>query len=363
MTRVLTVDLPAPPQRILLIKPSALGDIVHALPVLNLLKRRWPAAEISWLVNSSFAGLLDGHPQLHEVIRFDRHRFASAGWNPAALLELVRFGKDLRRRHFDLVIDLQGLFRSGFTTGIVRSPLRIGFSNAREMAWVFYTHRVPVGSTEQHALDRYLLVAEVLGCGRDPVEFVFAIDDDDRDAARRLTRDAGRYAVLIPGTNWATKRWPVEHFAALVQPLRERFGLQSIVAGSRSETELAAQIPGTINVAGQTNLRQLVALLEQADLVIANDSGPMHIAAALNRPLVTMFGPTNPIRTGPWNRQESVVRVDIPCSPCYSRRCSHTSCMKWLPTSAVLDVAEQQLRNSRDRSGRTLHVINEASQP
>jgi|SRR5690349_8120778 len=352
MTRDLlpSLHLPAPPQRILLIKPSALGDVVHALPVLNLLKRRWPEAQVSWLIGSAFAGLLEGHPQLHEVIRFDRDRFASAWWNPAALIELARFGRDLRRRHFDLVIDLQGLLRSGFTTGIARSPLRVGFANAREMAWLFYTHRVPVESSELHALDRYLLVAEALGCGREPIEFIFAVDDEDRAAAQRLTRDVDRYAVLIPGTNWATKRWPIEHFAALVAPLRDRFGLQAVVAGSRREADLASQIPGAINLAGQTNLRHLVALLERADLVIANDSGPMHIAAALGRPLVTMFGPTNPVRTGPWNRDDSVVRVAIPCSPCYSRRCSHTSCMKWLTTSAVLDVVEQQLRASGDAS-------------
>jgi lipopolysaccharide heptosyltransferase I len=351
------IQLSAPPQRILLIKPSALGDVVHALPVLNLLKRRWPDAQVSWLVSSAFAGLLEGHPELHEVIRFDRHRFASAWWNPAALLELIRFGRDLRRRHFDLVIDLQGLFRSGFTTRIVRAPLRVGFANAREMAWLFYTHRVPVDSPDQHALDRYLLVAEALGCGREPVEFKFALDDRDRHAVRQLTGGADRYVVLIPGTNWPTKRWPVEHFASLLEPLRDRFDLQTVVAGSRSETDLASQIPGAINLAGKTNLRQLVALLESAALVIANDSGPMHIAAALDRPLVTMFGPTNPVRTGPWNRDESVVRVDIPCSPCYSRRCSHTSCMHWLPASAVLDVAEQQIRANGADAAHRLRVI------
>jgi heptosyltransferase-1 len=345
-----SILLPAPPRRILLIKPSALGDIVHALPVLNLLKRRWPEAHISWLVGSAFAGLLEGHPQLDEVIRFDRHRFASAWWNPRALGELIHFGRDLRRRHFDLVIDLQGLFRSGFTTGIARSPVRVGFANAREMAWMFYTHRVPVDSPDVHALDRYLRVAELLGCGRGPVEFVFSLSEEDRAAARRLTQDRGRYAVLIPGTNWPTKRWPVEYFASLVEPLKARFGLESVVAGSRAESDLAAQIPGALNVAGKTNLRELVALLDGADLVIANDSGPMHIAAALGRPLATMYGPTNPARTGPWNRDDSVVHVEIPCSPCYSRRCSHTSCMKWLTSSAVLDVAEQQLKAPANRA-------------
>jgi ADP-heptose:LPS heptosyltransferase len=106
---------------------------------------------------------------------------------------------------------------------------------------------------------------------------------------------------------------------------------------------LASRIGGDLNLAGKTNLRQLVALLERAELVIANDSGPMHIAAALGRPLVTMFGPTNPVRTGPYRRDDAVIRVDIPCSPCYSRRCSHISCMKWLESGHVLDAALVQI--------------------
>ena len=343
MTRI---DLPGPPSRILLIKPSALGDIVHTLPILGLLKRRWPDAQVSWLVGSAFAGLLEGHPLLHEVVRFDRKRFSKAWWNPAALVELVKFGRGLREHHFDLVIDLQGLLRSGFTAKIARSPVRVGFANAREMAWVFYTHRVPVASLEQHALERYLLVTDALGCGRESIEFRFPLNDEDRAAARQLTNGAVRYAVLIPGTNWPTKRWPVERFAALVEPIKSRFGFDVVVAGSAGESALGDRIAGAKNLCGKTTLRQLVALLEGASLVIANDSGPMHIAAALGRPLVTMFGPTNPVRTGPFGRDDSVVRVDIPCSPCYSRRCSHTSCMKWLSAEAVMNVAEEQLRRS-----------------
>jgi ADP-heptose:LPS heptosyltransferase len=155
------------------------------------------------------------------------------------------------------------------------------------------------------------------------------------------------YVVLLPGTNWATKRWPVEYFASLVGPLKLRYGFMSVGAGGAGAADLAQRIPGAIDLRRRTNLRQLVALLAGAELVIANDSGPMHIAAALDVPLVTVFGPTNPRRTGPWNRDDSVVRVDIPCSPCYSRRCSHISCMKWLGAEAVLRVAQEQIEKHR----------------
>ncbi|MBC8105160.1 MAG: lipopolysaccharide heptosyltransferase I [Anaerolineae bacterium] len=340
------IDPATPPRRILLIKPSALGDIVHALPVLNLLKRRWPDAEISWLIGSSFAGLLDGHPQLHEVIRFDRHRFAQAWWNPRAMVQMLRFIIGLRRRQFDLVIDLQGLLRSGLTAKLARSPIRMGFSNAREMAWMFYTHRVPAAA-DQHALDRNLQVAEALGCGRSPVEFVLPVDEADREFVHEMLPADQPYAVLLPGTNWLTKRWPVEYFAALVGPLKQRYNFTSVVAGGSDAAELAPRINGALDLTSRTNLKQLVALLAGAELVIANDSGPMHIAAALGRPLVTMFGPTNPMRTGPWGHDDSVVNVDIQCSPCYSRKCSHISCMKWLGPEAVLRIAHEQIEKNR----------------
>jgi lipopolysaccharide heptosyltransferase I len=341
------------PARILLIKPSSLGDVVHALPVLSLLRRRWPKAHISWLIADSFAGLIEAHPQLDEVIRFDRRRFAAAWWNPAALRDLFCFKRSLREHHFDLVIDLQGLLRSAIVGRVARSPRRVGFRAARELAWLLYTDRVAVEPSDAHAVDRYLAAAASIGCGREPVDFTFPpTSSEDETVVQELIGPNcdQRFAVLLPGTNWPTKRWPAQNFAALVRPLRERFGLTGLVAGGAEARPLAAQIPDALDVTGRTTLPQLVALLRRASLVIANDSGPMHIAAALGRPLVAMFGPTNPHRTGPWRRDDSVVRVDIPCSPCYSRRCSHTSCMKWLPVEAVLNVAARQLAAMTTRS-------------
>lgn len=337
-----TLALDSRPWRILLIKPSAIGDVVHALPVLNLLRQRFPQAHIAWLVTPACAGLLEGHPQLNEVIRFERRRFGRGWWNPAAAWGLWRFTRELKNHRFDLVLDLQGLFRSGWLAAQTLAPVRMGFKNARELAWWFYTDRVEVGTPEQHAIERYLSLAEAAGCGRQPVRFVFPTDDQDRRHVATLVPPSP-YAVLLPGTNWPTKRWPIEHFAALVQPLKERFGLASVVAGGPDDAALGQQIPGALNLAGKTSLRQLVALLERADLVVANDSGPMHIAAALGRPLVTLFGPTNPVRTGPYGRPETVVRLGLECSPCYSRTCSHLSCLRQLTPDLVLAAAERQL--------------------
>lgn len=347
MTRI---ELPTSPQRILLIKPSALGDVVHALPVLNLLKQRWPAAKISWLIASNFAGLIRGHPQVDEVIAFDRDRFSRAWCDPFATGELFQFIQLLRSRKFDLVVDLQGLFRSGILAALTRAPFRVGFANAREMAHLFYTHHVPIESMEQHAVDRYLAVSDALGCGRAPVQFDLSVSDTTAGEVDAMLEGVGRFALLLPGTNWPTKRWPAEHFASLIEPLRNQQGLSTVLGGGPDAAPIAAEIRNiyqrskagsesretNLDLTGQTTLPQLVALIARAELVIANDSGPMHIAAAMNKPLITPFGPTNPIRTGPYQRPESVVRVDVPCSPCYSKRCSHVSCMKLLRPELVL---------------------------
>ena len=186
-----------------------------------------------------------------------------------------------------------------------------GFANARELAHLFYTHRVPIESDEQHAVERYLAVTDALGCGRGPIEFNFVTSEEDRNHVETLVKNIGKFAVLLPGTNWVTKRWPAEKFSELVKPLRERFGFSCVIAGGNDVAEIAAKITADVNAVGKTNLGELVALMERAELVIANDSGPMHIAAALNRPLVTVFGPTNPIRTGPFGRLDSVVRSSI----------------------------------------------------
>jgi lipopolysaccharide heptosyltransferase I len=330
------------PSRILIIKPSSLGDIVHALPVPNLLRARWPGAHIAWLVNDNFADLLRGHPAIDEVLPFDRRHFAGAFFNPVAALALARFSEQIAERKFDLVIDLQGLFRSGWLCLRSGASVRIGPSDAREAASIFYTDEYPSDRTREHAVNRYLAAARRLGC-EGPVVFDLNCGEADRVAVREMLGGIGKYAVLMPGANWETKRWPARRFTALVEPLRRRFGLLSVIAGASDAQPLAAQIPGAVNLVGKTSLPQLVALLGGAQLVIANDSGPMHIAAALERPLIALHGSTDPELTGPWHRLDAVLRLDLPCIPCFSRHCSHRTCLEALSESHVLSLAAAQL--------------------
>lgn len=339
-------DMSQPPRiaanNILIIKPSSIGDVVHTLPIWNLLRKQYPAAKISWLIAPACAGMVEGLPGIN-LLRFDRKRWGTAWRSLPAARDLAEFHRMLRRQEFDLVIDVQGLFRSGWFARQTGAPVRVGFAKAREMAWLFYTHRVETGTPEQHAIERYRKLLDAIGCPTAPVEFPFPVTDADRAAAEQLAGTGGDYAVLCPGSNWVTKRWPAERFAELAAPLRERFGLRSIVAGGPGDRELAAKIPGALDLCGKTSLMQLVALMQGAKLAITNDSGPMHIAAALNRPLVALFGPTNPVRTGPYGRPDSVVQANIDCLPCYSRRCSHRRCLQDLTIEPVLAAAERQL--------------------
>jgi len=201
------ISFASPPQRILIIKPSAIGDVVHALPVLNLLRKRFPTAHISWLVTPTCSGLLEGHPQLDEVILFQRGRFGTSWWNPKVLAEMWRLNRRLRRGQFDLVLDLQGLLRSGYLSWKTGAPVRVGFTDARELSWIFHTHRVPADLRTQHAVYRYLQMSRAIGCGDEPVEFHFPTDDADRKAVAAMLPENKPYAVLLPGSNWPTKRW------------------------------------------------------------------------------------------------------------------------------------------------------------
>lgn len=339
-------------RRILIVKPSALGDIVHSLPVLRLLRRRFPSARIEWLVAPGFAGLLRGHPDLDDVVLFHRQRLNPINLaSPQISLDALELARELSDRHYDLVIDLQGLARSAVLTFATQATVRIGFGYAREGAPLAYTHRVGhgPGGVERHAVERYLDLAEALGCPRGPVEFRFAppsaADLAHVDALLRPA-DGRPFAVLLPGTNWATKRWPVDHYARLATLVQDRLGLTPCIAGGTDAVPLARSVPHALDLTGRTSLPQLVELLRRASLVIANDSGPMHIACALGRPLVTIFGPTNPTRTGPYARPDTVIRLNIACSPCYSRTCSHTSCMNWLTPDAVVKQAADALRST-----------------
>jgi lipopolysaccharide heptosyltransferase I len=334
--------------RIALIKPSALGDIVQTLPVLTALRRRYPQAHITWLVNRTYEPLLRGHPDLDEALPFDRGATKHGIWK--ATLGYAHFLRDFRARRFDLVIDLQGLLRSGLFSAASRAPRRVGLSSAREGAAWFYTDVVPVADFSTiHAVDRYWLVAKALGAGDGPIEFRLPIADADRLWAEAALRDCPRpWLAFGVGSRWVTKRWPPEHFAALARRAQAGYGGTVVFVGGTDEAELAqttgARLAGPWrNLSGRTTLPQLTALLSLADVMVANDTGPLHLAAALGRPIVAPYTCTKVALNGPFGQAGRAVETRVACAGSYIKKCARLDCMTELTPERLWPVLEAVL--------------------
>lgn len=344
-------------ERILLIKPSSLGDVIHALPVLSGLRRKFPEARIDWLISTSLASLLQGHRDVTDLVLFDRKRLGRLATSPRAAGAFVAFVRALREKQYDLVIDLQGLFRSGFFAWASGAAVRLGFAQVREGASLFYTHSGPELDPDTHAADRNWRLAQCVGLEDAPLRFDLQLAGKDRDAAKEvLTRhgwDAARRMIaVLPGARWETKLWAPQRFARVIDGLHRGGAARCVLLGGESERDRCRDVieacdDPPLDLCGQTPLRTLAAMIERADVTLCHDSGPMHIAVALGRPLVCLIGPTNPKRTGPYHRPESVIRVDLDCAPCYLRKMSQCQfehrCMRDLSAELVENAAREAL--------------------
>ena len=306
------------PRRVLILKPSALGDICHALPVLSALKEKWPAAAFTWVANRAFAPLLDGHPDLAEVLPFDRA--ALSDWRRAPVAA-HRFAGELRRRRFDLVVDLQGLLRTGLMCAATGAPARVGLRQAREGARHLYTHTVDAPES-MHAVERNWRVAEYCGAAG-PKRFVLPEKPAHTAAARELIKHLPRPVVAVAaGARWLTKRWPAEHFATLLN----RTAASAALVGAADDVDLHLRLSAKLtipfaDVTGKTPLPLLAALLRQVDAVLANDTGPLHLAAALGTPCVAPYTCTSPARHGPYTSPAGGVPTRVACAASYLRDC------------------------------------------
>ena len=360
--------------RILVIKPSAVGDVVHALPVLVKLRARYPAARIDWLITPENADLVRHHPALTDAVLFPRREFARIGRIARGAAGLLRLLATIRRRRYDLVIDLHGQLRSAVFALASGAPTRVGFdrprlrptavaagvpsghgwAGAREGSWVAYTHHIPLPTLDVHAVDRYLWLAPLLGLDDGPPDLSVHLPAGASDDVERLLRDVGvgaaPLAVLVPGTLWETKHWHVDGFAAVGRELI-RSGHAVVLAGTARDRDrcraIATGCPGAYDLAGRTTLAELAALIRRAALCVTNDSGSMHLAVALGRLVVSVFGPTDPVRIGPYGRPEAVVRADVPCAPCHLRRLRDCPrghlCMERVTADMVLGTVERAL--------------------
>ena len=369
--------------RILLIKPSALGDVVHTLPVLVKLRARYPRAQIDWLITPENAEVVRYHPALSNVVLFARRDFSKRGRRWRAFVSFFDLLKQIRSAKYELIIDMHGQVRSAFFALISGARVRIGFDRpvkrgltvsaehdlknipshgwrgAREGSWIAYTNRIPIPTLDVHAIDRYLWVAPLLGLDDNPPDLTIHLSPQATNKVNRLLEEHGVPAskplvVLVPGTIWETKHWTIEGFAGVARQFLQD-GFAVALAGTTRDQQrcrqIAAAAPGTCDLSGKTTPADLAALIRRAEVAVTNDSGSMHVAASLGKPMVSVFGPTNPVHIGPYERPESVVRVDLPCSPCNYRRLSQCpfdhACMKQVTSAMVVERVRKILSTAK----------------
>jgi lipopolysaccharide heptosyltransferase I len=337
--------------KILILKPSSLGDVIQALPVLRIIKCHLPASEIFWWIDSNLAPLIENDPDLAGIVHFERKRWAS----PRHWPEMLRSIRWMRAQKFDWVIDLQCLLRSGTFAWLANGKLLIGLDEVREGARGFYDLAVRRTSFHTHAVDWYLAVLPPLGV---PVHKNFRWLPEQPEIAAAVKskwQTAGaRWIAIQPGARWSTKRWPVQNFAELVRLLAGNFpGVRFAILGNDDDKPLGETISRAeparcLNLCGRISLPEMVEWLRLSELMITNDTGPMHVAAALGKPLIALFGPTEPRRTGPYGQLENVLRINLPCSPCMKSRCHYekpNECLKAISPAMVFEFARKKLQD------------------
>jgi heptosyltransferase-1 len=350
-----------PVKKILIVKPSAFGDIIQSLSAAGMLKGQFKGASIWWLANKSYIGLLKLVPGIDRTIAFERVKWGKITRIFTTIPEILLFFIRIRRKRFDVVLDLQGLFRSGVITDISKAPIRMGFGNARDFAYLFYNYKVFPNSL--HAKERYIEAAEFLAEKKE-IKQEIIIPQNINNWADNIWGDKTKLRVAVnPGGRWKTKRWPAEKYANLINEISARYPvsrLKNIVSkaakiillGDINDKPAAQSViyktkADIIDLSGKTNLLELTALLKGADLLITNDSGTMHLADYLGIPIVALFGPTDPKRTGPKGKDVRIIKADIPCSPCFKRECEENKCMESISEEMVLAVVEEVLKKHK----------------
>ncbi len=332
------------PRRILIIKPSSLGDVVTAVPVLRALRRAFPDAHLSWLLSTSCVPLMEGDPDLDEIIPFDRGGMGAWWYWLPATKKLLALRRSLRDGQFDWTIDLQGLLRSGLFTRMTRATLRAGFANAREGATRFYNRSIDVAAT--HTIERNVELICALGVEASTKDMTLEPTDRGRAYAEQVCGElgcaAGEYVVCVPPTRWATKRYPVRHWRRVVAALTADRPVVLLGApGDEAYCGAACEgIDRAVSLAGRTDIPQMVGVIAASAGVVCSDSAAMFIAPAVGVGVVVLVGPTRVERTGPVGSGRALV-ADVPCQGCLRKRCRHITCMELIDPAAVVAAANE----------------------
>ena len=340
-------------KNILIIKMSSVGDIIHALPFAAALRERYPEAKISWLVHPQFAGFIPEAPTIDQVLYFDKEAFKKMSWGEKFSF-IKAFRQELQARHFDLVVDLQGLFKSGAVAFLTGAPNKIGYWEMREGSGLV-SRPIKGAHAHDHVIERYLDVARYLGAEVKDIVFPLPRFDVESDKVKAMLLAAGLgekepYITMAPGARWETKQWPKENFAKLAQLFMAE-GFPVVLVGGKADEPLGQAICAMvnspqrlINLVGKTNLSELAALLKDTYFYVSADTGPLHIANAYGKPLIAIYGPTRPNRTGPYgNPRATVLQAKATCVGCLKKHCDDWHCMQTITPGQVLVVFKQMM--------------------
>ncbi|MBW2569966.1 MAG: lipopolysaccharide heptosyltransferase II [Deltaproteobacteria bacterium] len=337
---------------ILIVKLSAIGDVIHTLPVLNAARKHYPDAHITWLVEEAAYSIIKGNKTLDRIIVSKRKTWIKGllgRYRLKNIREICSFIKQLRDTEYDIILDFQALLKSGILIGLARGKRKIGFDKGmqhQEHSYIFLNERVPPVDMEVHALTRGMRLLKTIGISSNDIEYNIYISDQDRKKADDLLRQHEKkeyklLAAINPVAKWETKLWDNAKFAKLADSLIKQYNARVFFTGSAEDRELTLDIISRMkgkayNLAGMTSLKTLTAVYKKADFVVSTDTGPMHLAAAVGTPVVALFGPTAPWRTGPFGAGHQIIRADLKCSPCFKRQCKTFDCMKQISVEQVL---------------------------
>jgi heptosyltransferase-1 len=349
-------------KRILIVKPSSLGDVVHTVPLVHSLKRNYPDCRIGWIIQKSFAPIVENDPSVDELIQISIPSTSDPGAKRRAYFRAAKATfsvlRDLRRRFseepYDYVLDLHASFRSGLLGLTNPGGIRIGFADAKELNTRFQNYLLKPHPDKPHAVDKNLLFAEFLGCDVEPDDFRLV---SSPEAGKRVQEMLTEWGVKLPrkiiyanpASRWETKFWTISGWAKLADRIAEVPGWSLIFSGGPEDVEYIQRITAqmktpAIVAAGRLKLSEAVALLQRSDLYVGVDSGPMHIAAFTDTPVVAIFGPTDPAKVGPYCAGHIILRNEsLECLTCRKRSCEEMKCMTGVTAEMVFEAVREKL--------------------
>jgi lipopolysaccharide heptosyltransferase I len=339
------------PSGILLVRLSAMGDIIHVLPAFGVLRRAFPEARIDWLIEERFASLIRDYPGLNGLIRIPRRKGEGSVGRYWQIL------RELRRNAYDVTIDFQGLTKSALWGLLAGIPVRVGYGDpdGREISKVFYNRKVIPSPTATHVIERNLSLAQSVAGKLGPAGMEFPVDPAGAEKAESLWRErglaGGPVVGICPGTGWRTKTWPAGRFEELARWLTSK-GWKCLVLWGPGEESLAGEIESVeprVVVAPPTSFRELAELIRRTGLFVAGDTGPLHLAAFLGIPCIGLYGASDPQRNGPYGVPARIITVDCAEAPCWKTRCpkGDSACLDALTTDRVIREIETFLDETK----------------